>query len=251
MSRKVTVVTLLVGSLALACTEGTGPSFDEGLAEAAVVPQTQLHHVKWAMADTPQQFTVVGGTPEMQVLQAAAVGSSGGYQLDNYQVSFWAVKGQDRAVQINYVQEYQTLSLAWDASYSKTITSPYLRFTVPAGALDEGPNGEEYEHGDSVQITITIDPTDMVAHYEPSGLEFDDDDPAVLQVWYTGANGDYDGDGYVTKEDSYIESNLLGMWWQQGPGYPWYRMPGEQSLSERWFRAELEHFSGYAVSWME
>ena len=76
-----------------------------------------------------------------------------------------------------------------------------------------------------------------------------DDDPAVLTVWYTGANGDYDGDGDVDKYDYYIESDLMGMWWQRGPGYPWYRLSAEQSLSERWFRSELEHFSGYAVAW--
>jgi len=251
MSRKVTVLALLVGSLALACTEGTGPAFDEGLTDAAPVLQAGIHHLQWPAADTPQQFTVAGGTPETQILLAEAVSSSGGYTLDNYQVSFWAVKGRDRAVQINYVQEFQTFGLTWDDSYSKTVASPYLRFTVPARALDEGPNGEEYSYGDSVLITITIDPTDMVAHYEPAGLRFDEDYPATLQVWYTGANGDYDSDGDVDKYDSYIEANLLGMWWQQDPAHPWYRLPAVQSLTERWFRSELRHFSGYAVSWQE
>jgi hypothetical protein len=244
MSHKILVGSLLVGAVALACTDGTGPSLDGEAPNAAAVPDGALHHVQWAVSEAPQRFTAVGAVREAEILLAVSSdlsAESAGSRLETYKVAFWAVRGEDRYVQINQVQEI----------YGRTLTSPYLRFDVPAKSLDAGPDGRDYEYGDSVLITITVDPTEMVAHYEPSGLRFEEDAPAVLQVWYDGANGDFDGDGDVDKYDAYIEARLLGIWMQQSPGYPWYRLPAEHSLSERWFRAQLRHFSGYAVSWQE
>jgi len=241
MSRKIPVVALLLGALTLACNEGTGPSLENDALQTAVVPDGALNHLKWATSDAPRQFTAVGAARDSEILMSTAASLDGTSvsAMDAYKVSFWAVKGEDRSIQINYVTQ----------TNSGYVTSPYLRFEVPAEALDEGPNGEEYETGDSVRIYIRVDPTDMVAHYYPSGLQFDDDDPAVLTVWYTDADDDFNGDGYVNEKDAYIEANLLGIWTQQNTYDQWYRLSAQQSLAERWFKASIEHFSGYAVSW--
>jgi len=241
MSHRTLVGSLLAGAMFLACTEGTGPAFD---GEVAAVPDGALHHVRWAASDTPQRFTAVGSVRDAGILLAVSSdvsAGSGGYELDTYKVAFWAVRGEDRYVQINYLKEVA----------GKVVTSPYLRFEVPAWSLDEAPDGREYERGDSVLITIAVDPTDMLAHYEPSGLRFDEDVPAVLQVWYGGAGDDLDGDGDVDEKDAYIESELLGVWLQQSWGDSWYKLYAYQSLYEKWFRVRLRHFSGYAVSWQE
>jgi hypothetical protein len=73
--------------------------------------------------------------------------------------------------------------------------------------------------------------------------------PAQLQFWYGGANGDLNGDGVVNGADATIESQLLGMWYQEGSTNPWTAVSATQSLSTKSFTAALQHFSGYAVSW--
>ena len=241
MSRKIPVVALLLGALALACNEGTGPAFESDAMQTAVVPDGALNHLKWAESDSPREFTAVGGTERDSEILLSTVGGGGYWELTTYQVSFWAVKGEDRSVQINYITKTE-------AGY---LVAPYLLFEVPAGALDEGPNEEEYETGDSVKITITVDPQTMVAHYSPSGLQFDENDPALLTKWYTGADDDFNDDGVVDATDAYIEANLLGIWTQQSAGDPWYKLSALHSMAERWFKADIKHFSGYAVSWME
>ncbi len=239
MSRKIPVVALLLGALALACNEGTGPAFESDAIQTAAVPDGAINHLRWADADSPRQFTAVGGTRDSEILLSTVGGGS--WELTTYQVSFWAVKGEDRSVQINYITKTE-------AGY---LVMPYLLFEVPAGALDEGPNEEEYETGDSVKITITVAPQTMVAHYSPSGLQFDDNDPAVLTKWYTGADDDFNDDGVVDATDAYIEANLLGIYTQQYVGGSWSRLSAQHSMTERWFKANIRHFSGYAVSWHE
>ena len=68
-------------------------------------------------------------------------------------------------------------------------------------------------------------------------------------MWYTGTGGDLNGDGVVDKLDYYLEYESLGMWFQEDWGNPWGEIKSEHSPEGDWFRAWLEHFSGYAVSW--
>ena len=53
----------------------------------------------------------------------------------------------------------------------------------------------------------------------------------------------------VDANDSYIETHLLGMWYQADPTSLWAPIPAMQSLSTKSFTAALQHFSGYSVSW--
>lgn len=223
MSKRILLAALF--SLAgMACsTESFGPS------EAPPV----AHHLTWEVAPS---FSAKAGDSNGEIALAntgAAALAQGSSTL--YSASFWAVKGQDRYVEIDY-------------SISGSM-APFIHFDVPAGALSKRPNGQSFANGDSVMITVTLDDSDMVVHMSPSGLEFNAQDPAVLKVWYTGAGEDLNNDGVVDNDDWNIEQNLLGIWTQQASSDPWAVLPSVRSPDNNWVLSDVEHFSGYAVSW--
>jgi len=158
---------------------------------------------------------------------------TGGLSLDRYSASFWAVRGQQRSVQINY------LSSTGDTS------APFLGLTTTDPAWVPGLG--DLAPGDSVLVTVTIDPTNIKISLEPTGLLFGD--PAQLQVSYGGAGGDLNGDGVVDDADAYIESQLLGIWYREGVDSTWTKVSASQSLLDKSFTVALPHFSEYAVCW--
>lgn len=247
MRRNFVLTSILTGFAVLACSEGTGPVLDE-MSQPELVADGELHHLKWA-PDLPVQFTTEGNTQVQELpfsgtadLQAAE--GSGELALDAYKVGFWAVRGQHRYVQINYqTAATNTFSLSADTE----VESPFLRLDVDEPVMR--PDGSEIAVGDSVFITVYVDPTDLVVYLLPHGLQFGDTDLNTLQMWYDGADPDLNTDGLVNTADAYIERELLGMWHQATAGAPWTLLQSEQSHSEDWFWTRLWHFSGYAVSW--
>ena len=88
-------------------------------------------------------------------------------------VSFWAVRGEDRAVEM---------------FYSDSLGQPsdrVLRFAVGRSSLDRYPDNRKFKGNDSVLITIRItDPATLAFDFEPSGLRFQSRNPAELTVAY-------------------------------------------------------------------
>lgn len=195
----------------------------------------QPHFLRWA-GTAPPSFTATGALPGGAggggggSLRASLVG---GLSLAQYTATFWAVRGQLRSVQINY------LSATGDTSWQ------FLQLSVTDPAYVPGIG--QLALGDSVPITVSVDPTNIKVSLEPMGLVFGD--PAQLQISYGGANGDLNGDGVVDDADRYIESQLLGMWYREGVDSTWQRIPAVQSLADKSFTTTLPHFSEYAVSW--
>ena len=148
-------------------------------------------------------------------------------------MTFWAVRGDPRSVQVN--------SLGFDGNAG----GPFLQFddVDPAYAPGRG----ALEPGDSVQITITIDPDNIALTFEPSGLLFQQ--PASLRISYRGADGDLNGDGDVDEGDAQIEQRLLGIWYREGDGAAWTPISAFHSLAEKSFTIALEHFSEWALAW--
>ncbi|HEX4601404.1 MAG TPA: hypothetical protein VH116_08425 [Gemmatimonadales bacterium] len=195
-----------------------------------------LHVLHWA-GSAPPQFTASG------TLAGPGPGGAGGgtgvfaasasLSLAEYTASFWAVRGQPRSVQINY------LSATGDTS------APFLQFTATDPAWVPGVG--ELAPGDSVLVTLTVDPTLIQVSLQPTGLLFGD--PGQLELWYGGAGGDLNGDGVVDSVDARIETQLLGLWYREGSDSEWTRLAANQSLTDRSFISALAHFSDYAVSW--
>src|SRR5256885_75876 len=90
--------------------------------------------------------------------------------LDQYVVSFWAVRGESRSVQINYSSTIDN-----DVHPFLTLTTTDPQFVPGVGEL---------AMGDSVLITVTVDTSKIGVALEPSGLVFGE--PASLTVNYGG-----------------------------------------------------------------
>ncbi len=152
--------------------------------------------------------------------------------LERYEASFWAVHGQERSLKITYGDG-----------------SDFIELSVGGNTLLAYPDGTRFSANDSVLITIAIDSSLLLVDLQPSGLTFDDQAPAVLNIRHGDADPDLNGDGVVDDKDSRIESTQLGLWIQQRDGQPWYPNDANQLLVTKRFVGYLNHFSNYAVSW--
>ena len=221
MSVRRSLIPLALVLFAARCADGPHPT--------AVQQPTAPHFLRWS---SPPQFTATGALPT-PVGGAYLAARSAGIHLDRYSASFWAVRGEPRSLQINY------LSSTGDTS------SAFLRLTTSDPAYVPGLG--DLAPGDSVLITVTIDPDSIKVSLEPTGLLFGE--PGQLQISYGGADGDLNGDGVVDGTDSYIESQLLGLWYREGTDGVWEQIPAVQVASDKSFISALPHFSEYAVSW--
>jgi len=225
MSVRRHLIPLALAVFAARCADGPHPTgVQQPLAPAP-------HFLRWAGGSTPQLTTI--GTGSGGAGHGVFLASAGGLSLDQYTATFWAVRGEERSLQINY------FSVTGDTS------SPFLRLVVDDPAYVPGLG--DLAPGDSVLMTVTIDPSNIKVTLEPTGLLFGN--PAQLQIWYGGAGGDLNGDGVVDDADAWIEARLLGMWYREGADGAWTAMPAAQSLADKSFTSALPHFSEYALCW--
>ncbi|HXM38563.1 MAG TPA: hypothetical protein VN908_07875 [Gemmatimonadales bacterium] len=183
--------------------------------------------VRWAGNATPQ-FTATRVLPSgdaNKIFQTPPI------SLDQYSVSFWAVRGEARSVQINY------------RDVGGGTTHPFLLLTTTDPALVPGLG--ELAPGDSVLVTVSVDTIHLGVSLEPTGLQFGA--PAQMQIWYGGAGGDLNGDGLVDSTDAYVEKQLLGLWYREASVNPWTPVPATQSLVDKSFTSALPHFSEYEL----
>jgi len=221
------LIPLVLALFAARCSDGPHPT--------AVQPLTPApHFLQWAGGSAPQ-FTVTGALSGGGggVKGLALASTAGGLSLVQNTASVWAVRGQSRSVQLNY------LSAFGDS------TQPFLLLTITDP--DSAPGVGAFAVGDSVLVTVTVDTAKIGVSLEPTGLLFGE--PAQLQIAYGGAAGDLNGDGVVDDADAYIEGQLLGMWYREGADSSWERIPAVQSISDKAFTSALPHFCEYAVSW--
>jgi hypothetical protein len=220
------LIPLALALLAVGCSDERQPT--------GVPPAPVPHVLRWAGSVSPH--FIATDLPFRQIAQSGLLASlTGGLSLDRNTVSFWAVRGAERSVQINY------LSATGDTS------APFLRLTITDPVYVPGVG--DVAVGDSVLLTATIDPAVIKVSLEPTGLQFGD--PARLQIWYGGAAGDMNGDGLVNEIDAQIETQLLGLWYREGADSAWAKIPASQSVGDKAFVSALLHFSEYAVSFSE
>jgi hypothetical protein len=189
-------------------------------------------------ASTGPQFLRWASTPEFtanvdpRARRSGAMALTPPLSLDQYTVSFWAVRGEPRSVQIRY-----TSSIDEE-------TQPFLVLTTTDPQFVPGVG--ELAVGDSVLITVSVDTTKIGITLEPSGLQFGE--PATMKMWYGGAGGDLNGDGVADSTDAQIEATLLGLWYREASSDPWEQVSASQSLEEKSFTYTLPHFCHFAVA---
>ena len=159
------------------------------------------------------------------------VPAAGAPALVTSDTSFIATKGVRAEVRLPYENGDQFLELdIEDGSLLRYPTSH-----PKAGAL--------FADGDTVTISISIDPATLSATLLPSGLQFDPLNPAELELRYKNADPDLDGDG---DEDPELEGDI-DLWRQENPGDQWERVGTLHDFSLDRVRAELTEFSRYAL----
>lgn len=157
--------------------------------------------------------------------------------LETRDTSFWAVRGQDTRFEIRYVPEA-----------GQTEGDEFLTFRIRSDGLYRRPSGQLFADGDSIQIHVTVaDDGRFLFDFQPSGLRFDPDSPAELEVEYERLGGDLDGDGDTDADDAEIEQNLR-LWRQEAPGELWYPIGTIRFEELDELRGEIEGFTGFAVA---
>jgi hypothetical protein len=146
------------------------------------------------------------------------------------QASFWAVRGQNRKVEMDYADGEE-----------------FLEFEVRNRSLLRRPDGTLFQEGDSVLVTVSLDPTNrIVVFFEPSGLVFNPIDPARLKINYKEADQDIDGDGDEDAADQQLEA-ALRIWQQEQPGSLW--MPTLTfRIDDDDMEARVLSFTGFAMA---
>jgi hypothetical protein len=151
------------------------------------------------------------------------------------QASFWAVSGQERTLVVRY--------LVQDSS-----APPLLEFHVGAVSLLTYPDGLPVLPGDSVQITVTLDPLRrFIFDFQPAGLKFDPLYPARLRLNYEGADNDVNGDGIVDFFDFVLQQQFR-IWRQDLPGRPFMAIPSLRLPGLDILEGDIDHFTGFAMA---
>src|SRR5690242_6767478 len=117
------------------------------------------HIVRWP-GTVPPQFSAIGALPSRGSTGGLGTFTPSGLSLDQYSATFWAVRGEQRLVQINY------LSSTGDTSF------PFLRLAITDPVYVPGRG--DLAPGDSVLVTVSVDPDQIKVSLEPTGLLFGD-----------------------------------------------------------------------------
>ena len=146
-------------------------------------------------------------------------------RLELTRVTFWAVRGQSRSVQIDYKTK------------RNEEPRPFLLLTTTDPRFVPGIG--ELAVGDSVLITVKVNTRKILVSLEPTGLQFGE--PGQLTVWYEGASNDTT----VT-----IDDTDLALFYREDQKHPWSQLSAKQSITDHSFTYAIPHFSDYAVAKM-
>jgi hypothetical protein len=229
-TKKLFLPMLMLG--VMACNDANAPVIEDAPESTSRV---SLNHLRWAAAP---QFSATAGTTFGEVPLADPEWGALLEGGSDYTVSFWAVNGNRRHLDIRYEH--------LDDSYVRDDGRFFKIEITDVVALADG---TPVAVGDSVLITVTVDTETLVVDLQPSGIQFGTEHPTKLEMYYGGADPDFNADAVVNGDDSYIETDLLGMWVHETTDNPWDVQNATHDLGKKLFKGYLEHFSEYAISW--
>jgi hypothetical protein len=152
-------------------------------------------------------------------------------------VSFYAVKGQDRKVEIMY-----------HARPGASDSTRFVLFRVPAQSLARSPDGTLLAPGDSILVTLTVvSPLNLIVDFEPSGLQFASGYPAKLVMSYAETDPDINADGVVNGADKRLEDRLK-IWYQE-LREPYKVLKSQLDESHKTVSASVPGFTNYAIAY--
>jgi hypothetical protein len=210
MHRALTAFTLAL--VAAGCSDGIGP-------RPAAVPQPQ--------------YDMTVSSPGTHILRQSPTAP----RLQTYRVSFWAKRGRQTTIFVNYRR-----------APGQWLPDPFLRFKIPINGLVSGAGGAPLHRGDSVQITMLIDSVSLNVVFQPSGVVFSKSSPARLAIWYQNADPDLDADGDVDADDRALEEQLA-IWYRGTKAGAWKQLWSKNNTMQQYVASAINHFSQYAVAW--
>lgn len=146
--------------------------------------------------------------------------------LATYDTTFWVTKGRGREIEV------RTAPTPGDEDGEEV-----LEFEVGGDALLRYPDGRPFADGDSVAIRLRMDAERFLFHFEPSGLKFDPDHPATLEIQYRLA------------DPSYLErEGEFNLWKQESPESPWVRVATVQLEDVDEIEAEITSFTAFSLA---
>lgn len=173
-----------------------------------------------------------GGSGTLNFLTA----TSGPPTVSTAPVSFWAVAGQDRSASVYY------------SDSTTNSNHRFLRLRIRPRTQMNRPDGSIVAQGDSILITIQVtDPVSLVAHFEPSGMQFSGHDPASLTMYFADTDHDYNHDGVINSADTAI-ANTFSIFHQAFAGAPWTKLTSVVSVGLDEITASIPGFSNYVIA---
>jgi hypothetical protein len=146
--------------------------------------------------------------------------------LATMDTSFWAVKGRDSELEIRY-----------QGQGGPGTGKEFLEFVVEEQTLLRRPDGTTFADGDSIEIRVTVDPLLFLVEFEPSGLEFNPNEPAKLEL-------DYD----EAEDDFLVRESDIDFWLQEQSNEPWARLASIQVEELDEIEVLLTGFTRYALA---
>ncbi len=153
-------------------------------------------------------------------------------------VSFYAVQGADRRVEIFY-----------NPRPDQSSPSSLLRLRIRQNAQIVLPDGTSLAAGDSVQITINVlDPLKLIVQFQPSGLRFVGPNVAELRMSFLETNRDLNHDGVVDNLDRALE-RTLSIYRQEGANDPFLRVSSIVSSGSSQVDSFIGGFTNYVIAY--
>ena len=213
---KKTLILLTTSLLAFGCSDITSPLEDLSLKRNKAPSSTD------DTTDTGSPAPSTDGTvPATTIAQ-----SNSAPPLLTYSTSFAAVQGEGDTFIVFYEDEWNPgMQGDW-----------FLKLNIPSDAQFVDELGNPVAEGDTVVVTVDIDPSLFFVRFGPHGSTFAGNKPATLQFNYSYAESGWN-------------ENDLAVWYQPTEGESWNEEPTQIDKKKNRVTIELYHFSNYAVAW--